>query len=136
MHRRQLVRLRRRRIARGITQRYWLGNRDCAVGRADHTGSRATLVVGPVNVRRNEEQNLVRLTRYQFALEEIAEDWNARNTRRAILRGRFVIAKHSTYHRGATVWNQDFSLHSLRVNAGSAVDGNRGIDAVVLRNDV
>ena len=82
-------------------------------------------------MRRDEEQNLSRVLRHEFALEHVANDRNAGHARRALsLRG-FRIGKHATHHGGAAIRNQHFRLHALGVDAGNATDGDTGIDGVV-----
>src|SRR5258706_12055354 len=127
-----------RRVALWVTHRHGLGNlrRAVALSIAYNRGSRLTVVVRPVDSRRNEEQNLARLARYTFALEQIADDRQVGDARRAVLSFSFLIAEHAAHDRGAAVGNQYLGFHTLRVDAWRSVDRDRSVDAVVLSDDM
>ena len=82
-----LLQLRRsRRIARRISKRHRLRDRHRALTVGDCAGSRPAIVIGPIDVRRDEEQDFTVLSRRQLALEEVAENRNRRQSRGALLR--------------------------------------------------
>ena len=105
-------------------------------GRVDGCyGCRLALIVRPIDARSDEEEYFATRIGCQFSLEEISQYGNRSKTRRALLSLTFVVSQNTTHNRGAAVWNQNFRLHALSVDARNATNGNAGIDRVVFNRD-
>ena len=86
-------------------------------------------------MRSDEEQDFAVLSRRQFSLEEIADDRNRSEARRALLSFAFGVGKHAAHDGRATIWNQHFRLHALSVDTRNAANCDTGVEGVVFNRD-
>src|ERR1700749_72908 len=112
----RLILRRRRGVGRRVAERD--GLRYLRRARAvDGLGLDASaLIVGAVDARRDEEENLVRAARDEFAAEEVAEDGQRTESRRAVLRLGLAVVDDAAHDRGAAVGHEHFGRHALRVD--------------------
>ena len=99
---------RSRRVGLRITKRHGLRDLNRSRALADRTGNRLALVIGTVNVWRNEEEDFAALLRNQFPLEEVAHYRNGSQTRCALASCTFGVCQHSAHHGGAAIGNKHF----------------------------
>src|SRR5215213_2737899 len=132
-----LLLLRRRRgVGRGVPERDGLRYLHGARARGGLGLDAAALVVGAVDARRDEEEYLVRAARDELAAEEVSEDGQRAEARRAVLRLGLAVVDDAAHDRGAAVGHEHFRRHALRVDAGSAERVHRAVDVVVLHRDL
>ena len=86
-------------------------------------------------MRGDEEKDFAVLTCRQFSLEEIADDRNRSESGCALLSFAFSIGEHSAHHSRATIRNQHFRLHALRVDTRNTTDGDTSVESVVFNRD-
>ena len=126
---------RSRRVARRISKWNRLRNRGRALAVADCSRSRPALIVRTIDVRRDEEKDFAVLPRRQFSLEEIADDRNRSESGSALLSFTFGVGEHAAHDGRATIRNQHFRLHALRIDTRNTANCDTGVEGVVFNRD-
>ena len=90
------------------------------------------------DTRRDEEQDLVRVSLDTFSLEQISKDRNSRHARRAVLCFTFVVKQYAADYRCTAIGNGDLRLHDLTVDRRSdsaRYDRRRSVFRDNIKND-
>ena len=90
------------------------------------------MIVWPVNVRSDEEENFGTRLRRQFALEQVAKYRNRSDAWSALSGFTFGVGQNTTHNCRTTIWNEYFRLHALSIDAGYAPNCDTSVDSVVL----
>src|SRR5215510_2799330 len=91
-----------------------------------------TIVIRPVNVWGDEEQDFRRVLRHGLPLKQISKYGKTCDSGGPLASRAVLIGQHTTHHGCSTIGHKDFRLHTLSINSRNSTNCNSEIYGVVL----